>query len=443
MIGQTIARRYLIRKFLGEGGMGEVYSAQQLGLDRDVALKVLHTELCGDESLRRRFHREARAVSRIDHPGTVRIYDFGEHRDRLYLAMELIEGCSLDQRPPPPAPQVVPRALNLASQVCHALQAAHEVGVVHRDLKPENVMVLARRTPAGDEQVKVVDFGLAAITEQSPSHLTQVGAFLGTPAYVSPEQCMGEPATPASDIYSLGVLLHYLVSGAVPFADPDPLAAINAKLSSAPPALSACVPQLEIPSALERLVLAMLAQEPQARPSLEALVLELPALEDALQWTGRYVSNRRQRATAFGLPAGAQGVPGHAADPTPGRAPQVVLWSAAAPSQDTLQAMRPHCRTLTRVETLDRLPQLMARGACDVLVADIRPCPTEETLDQLVHCQRTCAPAALVLVGPDAQLELMMAALQRGFSEYIASSNLSSQIPAALRRRGGGAGRPS
>ena len=226
LIGQVIGGRYRITGVLGEGGMGIVYVAeQQMGSTlRKVAVKTLHPHLSQDPSVLARFHRECGTVAQLEHPNTIKFYDFGATADgTLYIAMEFVKGKSLmdviEEGPIAPA-----RTLKIMKQVCGALDEAHKLGIIHRDLKPENIILTDR---AGETDfVKVLDFGIAARTESSDAQkeqkLTQQGMVLGTPPYMSPEQFTGKELDARSDIYSLGVMSYEMLTGRLPFEADTP-----------------------------------------------------------------------------------------------------------------------------------------------------------------------------------------------------------------------------
>jgi Tol biopolymer transport system component/predicted Ser/Thr protein kinase len=232
LIGKELAN-YKIEKLLGAGGMGEVYLARDNKLDRFVALKILPWHFVADTERSARFQREARALSALNHPNLVTIYEVGEAGGVHFIAMEFIEGQTLASSREKLG---LRESLALVAQVAEALAAAHQAGIVHRDIKPENVMVRP------DGYAKVLDFGLVKLSEVATSEdgvSTQVGVAMGTLAYMSPEQASGEPVDHRTDIWSLGVLLYELVTGHKPFKAESRQATINAILSSEPKAATA------------------------------------------------------------------------------------------------------------------------------------------------------------------------------------------------------------
>lgn len=215
-VGQVVGPYEILRE-LGRGGMGVVYKAHETSLNRMVALKILPPHLAADPVFTERFAREARSAASLIHPNVVTIHAIGAESGKHFIAMEYVKGRTLSELVRQSGSLSPDRALGIVLQTCDALRAAHKRGLVHRDIKPQNIMM----DDAG--RVKVMDFGLAKATT-SESNLTAAGAMIGTPLYMSPEQCEGQPADPRSDIYSLGVVLFEMLTGRVPFEASTPLA---------------------------------------------------------------------------------------------------------------------------------------------------------------------------------------------------------------------------
>ncbi len=266
--------------------MGRVYRARQLVLDKLVVLKVLHQELLSDARTVARFQREARAASRLNHPNSINILDFGVAEDgELFIAMEYVDGHDLHYLLTNEWPLSEPRIIRIVSQVLSALADAHSAGVIHRDLKPENVMVEPRRGGVSDV-VKVLDFGIAKIvdTAEAGPALTRAGFVCGTPEYMSPEQAKGAPLDPRSDLYSVGVLLFQLVTRRLPFEADTAIGYATKHLSEPPPPPSRLRPGGCSPE-MEQLILRALSKDPKARPQTAEEFLDglnaLPASESS------------------------------------------------------------------------------------------------------------------------------------------------------------------
>jgi serine/threonine-protein kinase len=269
LVGHTLDDKYRLEARLGVGGMGTVYRARHLLIDRPVAVKVLNPRFVEDEAARTRFRREARAAGRLQHTNAVTVTDFGQSQDGyVYLVMELLEGRTLRDVLAKEAPLDAARSVSLMLQISAAVAAAHEAGIIHRDLKPANIFIVQRaEVPA---VVKVLDFGIAKLAAETldddePMSLTAVGAMIGTPRYMSPEQCDGAELTPAADVYSLGVILYEMLTGTVPFSGSTPLAIAMKHTSETPRSPRDFVSA--IPPALEQVVLHTLEKSPEDRPA--------------------------------------------------------------------------------------------------------------------------------------------------------------------------------
>ena len=236
--------QYRVISKLGQGGMGAVYLAEHTLLGRKAALKILHPSLTQRDDIVERFFNEARAATSIADPGIVQIFDFGYQDDLAYIVMELLDGESLDARLKRLEKLPVADALRLARQMSLSLYAAHRHGVVHRDLKPENVFVVPDPEASGGERTKILDFGIAKLTDAEQNHKrTQTGMMMGTPIYMSPEQCRGSGTLDhRSDIYSLGCLLFHLIAGRPPFDDENAGELIASHLKEPAPKPSQFVP---------------------------------------------------------------------------------------------------------------------------------------------------------------------------------------------------------
>ncbi|MBK6808987.1 MAG: protein kinase [Sandaracinaceae bacterium] len=263
LIGRTVGGSYTLQEIVGVGGMGRVYRAEQGTLGRTVAIKVIHPHLLGDDQTVARFYQEARAASRLNHPNSVSIIDFGRTEDGiLYLAMEHLTGRDLSLVMHEEGPLPFKRVCNILIAVLDALGEAHQLGIVHRDLKPENIILT--RTRSGSDLVKVVDFGLATIVGGETS-ITRPGLVCGTPDYMSPEQGRGDPVDGRGDLYSLGVMLFELLCDQLPFVDDTPTKVVLRHLNDPVPDPRTVVPHRGIPDSLAEIVLRALEKDPDDR----------------------------------------------------------------------------------------------------------------------------------------------------------------------------------
>lgn len=255
----TVVGEYAIETTVGRGGMGVIYSAVHPVIGKRAAVKVMRAEFADDREAVSRFIQEARAVNAIGHPNIVDIFAFGTLGDgRPYCVMELLEGETLRHRLQREKIVPLPEAVALVAPICGALAAAHAAGIVHRDLKPENILIA--RTRDGGRTVKLLDFGVAKLLQRTTEH-TRAGVVLGTPRYMAPEQCRGQPVDGRADLYSVGVLLYEMLAGKAPFPGRT-LDDIEAARARGVPPLGVAVP-----SAVEALLARLLSAEPAARPA--------------------------------------------------------------------------------------------------------------------------------------------------------------------------------
>jgi tRNA A-37 threonylcarbamoyl transferase component Bud32 len=262
LIGAVVNGAYEIRRCIGEGGMARVYEASHRRIpSKRVAIKVLNADLARVPEIAARFEREAQAAAQIDHPGVVAVQDVGRAPDgRPFIAYEHLEGADLGELVRREGRLDFAAAVRIVRQAADALGAAHGRGVIHRDVKPENLFVSG---PAGARRVKVLDFGISKMDEAFGASLTQTGAVLGTPAYMSPEQARGEKVDHRTDVYSLGAVLYRLATGARPFEEVEAAATIGALLTSAPTRPRAVDPS--VPEALELVIQRAMAERPDDR----------------------------------------------------------------------------------------------------------------------------------------------------------------------------------
>lgn len=317
LTGQVIDGRYRLDRLIGAGGMGVVYRAFRLSIGDEVAVKILRLHQESDTATER-FRREAQITARLKHPNAVTIYDYGVTPDHLiYFVMELVEGQTLKQLIRQGAVSPAMTAV-IAAQICAALDEAHGLSIVHRDIKPDNVIV---QSTSSGLKVKVLDFGIAKVPVASGDTLTQVGETIGTPQYMSPEQCLGEELDHRTDIYSLGVVVYEMLCGTPPFDAQVSMAVVVQQVTQPPPALR--------------------VRDPRLSPAVEAVVMS--ALEKARE-------RRPQTAGAFAsaLIAAVNQAPSHASAaptavlPPASFAPQVSGAHQYAPPPNVAPAFTPH-----------------------------------------------------------------------------------------------------
>jgi serine/threonine-protein kinase len=309
MVGRTFLGRYEAIRPLGEGGMGRVYLARQIDLDRQVVVKVMHDHLAADKKFRERFQRELRLMAKFQHPYVVALYDStrldlyddtSPDAEGLCIVMEYVRGITLDTLLHRNGRLSPPRAGRLLGQLCEALQAAHSQGIIHRDLKPANLMVVDPDSPY--EKIKVMDFGLAKLVDgwSRSMKVSDTGSefAVGTPGYISPEQVRGEDMDRRSDLYSVGVILFELLTGRLPFTGDETMDVLLAHAQAPPPSFAEAGAAGLVSPAVEAVALSCLAKQPADRPNT--------ALE---------LSERYEEALADEVPGGAMPEPTYAGTP--------------------------------------------------------------------------------------------------------------------------------
>jgi predicted Ser/Thr protein kinase len=260
LVGKVIDGRFEVIERVGEGGMGVVYKVRQVPIGRIVAMKVLSQEMAGDPNWVMRFEREARASSQLQHPNTIRMFDFGKTREgRLFMTMEFLDGRSLREVIADDAPLDPARVLKVLVQCCASLGEAHAAGIIHRDIKPDNVFLL--NMGGSPDFVKLLDFSVAKLLQESDGMRTQAGIVFGTPQYMSPEQGRGMPLDARSDLYALGILAFEMLTGYVPFHhDQNPMIVLQMHVQKPVPPLPAAVPPI-----VQQVVYRALEKDPSKR----------------------------------------------------------------------------------------------------------------------------------------------------------------------------------
>ena len=333
LIGQTVQGRFKVEELIGQGGMGKVYRARHLALDRLVCLKMLKPALLEDPTLVGRFEREAKAASRLNHPNGIQVLDFGRNDldGSLYIVMEYVQGKDLrivlrDEWPLPEE-----RLCGIMAQVLAALTEAHTHNVIHRDLKPENIMVEKRRD--NEDFVKVLDFGIAKIMDSDVPGLTRNDVVCGTPQYMAPEQATGSALDPRCDLYAVGVILYQMATGHLPFDGQNSMEVLTKHVNELPTPPRVRQPDAPISEAMQSLILRALEKDPNNRPQsadeFRKLILEVPRQKDKppaelVQTAGPITPPRGTQPSGVSVPA--------PATPAPPTAPQ----PASAPSRRNL-----------------------------------------------------------------------------------------------------------
>ena len=281
-IGEVVSGRFKIVEFIDRGGMGEVYLGLNESVGQKVAVKFLNKKFTADEGLVVRFGNEARSYAKVTHPNAVTLLDYGQHDDgALYIITEFVDGKSLSKTIKEHGLFSPEQVISIGQQCCDVLTAAHDEGVIHRDLKPDNLMLMPG--PKDRFMVKVLDFGIAKISDDETGPMTETGAIFGTPEFMSPEQARGDSALPQSDLYALGIILYYMGTGRLPFSGKNKFAVLNKHLNDPPPRPNEIAPHADVPPALEAVILKCLNKEAAERyASAEDLYEALDDVRDQL-----------------------------------------------------------------------------------------------------------------------------------------------------------------
>jgi serine/threonine-protein kinase len=413
-VGRVLAERYHMLKRLGEGGMGTVYLAEHVKMNRQCAVKVMNGALLSDSDSAQRFAREASNAARIIHPNVAAVFDYGETDGVVYLVMEYVEGLSLTRLLERETMLPPSRAIDIAHQVSEALVAAHELGIVHRDLKPDNIIIAPGKN--GRDIAKVVDFGIAKAIEEGPTEsLTRTGLVIGTPEYMSPEQLLGDPVDARSDIYSLGCILYQMLTGRRTFDEPTREQMIKRRLTEKAPHPRDLVP--ELPKTLDLIVARLLARAPHDRYATVAeardLLIPAIALEGGFDDPSWRAPTTRSNPTVF-IQAAEQ--PTQEMTPYPGVATHRRLW----------RDRRVVGAAAAAVVAIGIIATIVTRNALD---ARERERQTARVLEQAT-AKKTIAPSVITVPAPRA------AVIPTKTGATAAARAADSALPVASRSTG-------
>jgi serine/threonine-protein kinase len=362
-IGRDILNgQFQILQKIGTGGMGSVYKALQPEMNRMVGVKILHPKLTNRKDLVSRFRREARAMSHLTHPNTVKVFLYGELEDgSLYIVMEFLDGKNMNQTVRSEGPIPMERALKILIQVCGALEEAHRAGIIHRDLKPENIFLCQQGGMT--DYPKVLDFGLAKVTEREmrPGSLilTQEGMVFGTPEFMSPEQAQGKSLTPASDIYSLATILYEALTGKLPFDAKGAMDFLQLHVTGKPIPLSERVPGKTFPPLLDAVIARALAKKPEDRfasaadfaTAIQAVLKGETTLPEALTATPAPEASKSPTPTPTPTPT-----------PPPNARASAASESDPAANVSTMSPQKERDRAAARLSTTKKNPALLLIG---------------------------------------------------------------------------------
>jgi len=448
LLGELVGDRFLIQSMLGRGGVGRVYSAVQMDLERPVALKLLDDPGGLDEERVERFRREAQASSRLNHPGVAAVYDFGDWEGQPYIAMELVKGQTMYQVFAAEYPLAPLRVVDILCKVCEVLDAAHRAHIVHRDLKPENVMVMEPAGGSGKErQVKLLDFGMALLVgPQADQRLTQEGMVQGTPFYMSPEQCRGGEIGPLSDVYAVGVMLYEQLCGRLPFLGESATDVLLMHMYNEPELPSSTNPRAEVAPVLEEIAMRALAKDPEERPAgaREMVRLMREAEASGFQKTsarGRRMTVRRGMVEMEDRQARADAMKIPDASRREGKLPPPETFSVLVVETPDLFTssltvmLRRRAFNASGPCPMEKARARVERFHPDMVVVDLARDP-EGILAQLEGEleQGRMGGAPVVVVGPAVAMDLMARALELGVADYLPLEEMADRLPRSLRR---------
>ncbi|HEY8074042.1 MAG TPA: serine/threonine-protein kinase [Labilithrix sp.] len=401
---RRLADRFVVLEPLGAGGMGSIFRARDERLGQDVAIKILKRSLMDDAVLRERFRREARALARLRHPGIVAVLDLGEDEGDLWTALELVRGETLERVMQRDGAMPIGRAAAIADRLLDALEACHAAEIVHRDVKASNVMI-------DGDAVKLIDFGLARVA-QDPK-LTETGAVQGTPSAMSPEQCRGEEVGPASDVYSMGVLLFAMLAGAEPFRGADAATLMAQHLFVEPP------PLVSVSAGVSATVRAALAKRAEDRPTARELREALARAMAGEDPEARTFALAAERVRDASLPRSERAIGDASApkahDPTPAT---VCVWMTPSDRAASLRAA---------------LGAAGLAGATSPADANVVIASARDGLER-VRALRTSSPKLPIVVvdveGPDETT----AAIRAGANDMLLADSPDAELPPKLAR---------
>jgi serine/threonine-protein kinase len=390
--GAVVGGKWRLLNMLGRGGMGQVYVAESIADGSPAAVKFLLGHWAHIAEFRKRFRREYVVLSRLTHPGIVRVFDFGEHEGDLYLAMELVKGESFMNRLRRKSkPMTIERVVDLFIRVLDVLEAAHEAGIVHRDLKPDNVMLRE------DGGITVLDFGLAAIEDaEGGARLTASGTVQGTPQYMSPEQCRGQRVGPKTDVYSAGIMLFEALAWGLPFESESAAGFMSQHMFVEPRAIREVGVHRDVPPGLEAIVRHAIAKDANDRPTARQLreALEAVAAGTDEVTVAAHLAEQRAKAAALSREERAIAPPPVSERETrvarTGGGARVIVWSNDAPRARKLRDALAVNGFVPVVVASEDPPPVGEAAAC-ILFAD-------ERVAERTHALRASARAARIFV---------------------------------------------